>query len=149
MKRLLFLAAFSGCLLALAPSDAKPRAITPAPLPLMAEQPGGGIFKLQPGDHISVIGNALEHGVGYTPYGVHADEICGMEIMLANGDVVRTGMGAVEGGEEWQVYRHGFGPSRMAGSGVEFSIRGRRRPPNLRLRSVRAGNLLAPAHAWS
>jgi 4-cresol dehydrogenase (hydroxylating) len=58
----------------------------------------------------SVIGNALEHGVGYTPYGVHADTICGMEIVLANGEVVRTGMGAVEGSQEWQLYRHGFGP---------------------------------------
>jgi len=58
----------------------------------------------------SVIGNALEHGVGYTPYGVHADMICGMEIMLANGEIIRTGMGAVEGSQEWQVYRHGFGP---------------------------------------
>ena len=58
----------------------------------------------------SVVGNALEHGVGYTPYGVHADMICGMEIVLAGGDVVRTGMGAVEGAQEWQLYRHGFGP---------------------------------------
>ncbi|RYG98564.1 MAG: FAD-binding oxidoreductase, partial [Alphaproteobacteria bacterium] len=32
----------------------------------------------------SVIGNALEHGVGYTPYGIHADTICGMEVMLAD-----------------------------------------------------------------
>jgi 4-cresol dehydrogenase (hydroxylating) len=58
----------------------------------------------------SVIGNALEHGVGYTPYGVHTDMICGMEVMLANGDVIRTGMGAVEGSREWSVYRHGYGP---------------------------------------
>lgn len=58
----------------------------------------------------SVIGNALEHGVGYTPYGVHADQICGMEVVLANGDIVRTGMGAVDGTKEWQVYRQGFGP---------------------------------------
>jgi 4-cresol dehydrogenase (hydroxylating) flavoprotein subunit len=58
----------------------------------------------------SVIGNALEHGVGYTPYGVHADMICGMEIVLATGEVVRTGMGAVEGSREWNIYRHGYGP---------------------------------------
>src|SRR5262249_23940379 len=45
----------------------------------------------------SVIGNALEHGVGYTPYGVHAETICRMEVVLANGEVVRTGMGAVQG----------------------------------------------------
>jgi len=58
----------------------------------------------------SVIGNALEHGVGYTPYGVHADMICGMEIVLASGEVVRTGAGAVKDSPEWNLYRHGFGP---------------------------------------
>jgi 4-cresol dehydrogenase (hydroxylating) flavoprotein subunit len=59
----------------------------------------------------SLIGNALEHGVGYTPYGVHADTICGMEIMLADGSLVRTGVGAVDGTQEWNLYRYGFGPS--------------------------------------
>jgi 4-cresol dehydrogenase (hydroxylating) len=58
----------------------------------------------------SVIGNALEHGVGYTPYGIHAETICGMEVMLANGTLVRTGYGANEGGEEWQCYKWPFGP---------------------------------------
>lgn len=58
----------------------------------------------------SVIGNALDHGVGYTPYGVHADTICGMEVVLANGDVVRTGMGGVTGTKEWQAFKHGYGP---------------------------------------
>ncbi len=29
----------------------------------------------------------------------------------ANGDVVRTGMGAMSGSREWQVFRPGFGPS--------------------------------------
>jgi 4-cresol dehydrogenase (hydroxylating) len=58
----------------------------------------------------SVIGNALEHGVGYTPYGVHADTICGMELVLPDGDLVRTGMGAVEGSHEWQTFKLGYGP---------------------------------------
>jgi 4-cresol dehydrogenase (hydroxylating) flavoprotein subunit len=49
----------------------------------------------------SVIGNALEHGVGYTPYGVHAETMCGMEVVLANGEVVRTGMGGVAGSRDW------------------------------------------------
>ena len=59
----------------------------------------------------SVVGNALERGVGYTPYGDHANRVCGMEIVLANGRVVRTGMGAMPGGEAWQLFKHGFGPS--------------------------------------
>lgn len=59
----------------------------------------------------SVIGNALEHGVGYTPYGVHADMICGMEVMLADGTLVRTGYGALAGSQEWQCYKWPFGPA--------------------------------------
>ena len=58
----------------------------------------------------SVIGNALEHGVGYTPYGQHAETICGMEVMLADGSLVRTGLGALEGTREWQAFRWPFGP---------------------------------------
>jgi 4-cresol dehydrogenase (hydroxylating) flavoprotein subunit len=58
----------------------------------------------------SVMGNALEHGLGYTPYGVHADMICGMEVVLPDGDIVRTGMGAIEGGQEWQIFKLGYGP---------------------------------------
>ena len=58
----------------------------------------------------SVIGNALEHGVGYTPYGIHADTICGMEVMLADGSLVRTGFGAIPGSQEWQAFKLPFGP---------------------------------------
>jgi 4-cresol dehydrogenase (hydroxylating) len=59
----------------------------------------------------SVVGNALERGVGYTPYGDHANRICGMEVVLANGRVVRTGMGAMSKGSSWQLFKYGFGPS--------------------------------------
>ncbi|WP_118179021.1 FAD-binding protein [Paraburkholderia phosphatilytica] len=59
----------------------------------------------------SVIGNTLERGFGTTPYGDHAATQCGMEVVLANGDVVRTGMGGIEIGTAWQLYRPGYGPS--------------------------------------
>jgi 4-cresol dehydrogenase (hydroxylating) len=59
----------------------------------------------------SVVGNALERGVGYTSYGDHASKVCGMEIVLANGRVVRTGMGAIPGATAWQLFKYGFGPS--------------------------------------
>jgi 4-cresol dehydrogenase (hydroxylating) flavoprotein subunit len=59
----------------------------------------------------SVIGNTLERGFGYTPYGDHAAHQCGMEVVLANGDVVRTGMGGIEIGTSWQTFQPGYGPS--------------------------------------
>jgi 4-cresol dehydrogenase (hydroxylating) flavoprotein subunit len=59
----------------------------------------------------SVIGNTLDHGVGYTPYGDHVQSQCGMEVVLANGEVVRTGMGGMSNARAWQVYKHGCGPS--------------------------------------
>ncbi|HTH62830.1 MAG TPA: FAD-binding oxidoreductase [Paraburkholderia sp.] len=59
----------------------------------------------------SVIGNTLERGFGYTPYGDHAATQCGMEVVLANGDVVRTGMGGIDTGTAWQLFRPGYGPS--------------------------------------
>ena len=58
----------------------------------------------------SVVGNALDHGVGYTPYGDHFGMQCGMEVVLANGEVVRTGMGAMPGNNTWQLFKYGFGP---------------------------------------
>ena len=60
----------------------------------------------------SVMGNALEGGVGVTlaPYRNHFDAQCGMEVVLPNGRMVRTGMGALPGATTWQQFRPGFGP---------------------------------------
>ena len=35
---------------------------------------------------------------------------CGMEVVLPNGEVVRTGMGAMPGNNTWQLFKYGFGP---------------------------------------
>lgn len=59
----------------------------------------------------SVVGNALDRGVGYTPYGEHASKVCGMEVVLPNGELVRTGMGALPNSNSWQLFKYGFGPS--------------------------------------
>lgn len=59
----------------------------------------------------SVMGNALERGAGAQPYGDHAAQICGMEVMLANGEIVRTGTGAMSNSTTWHTEKFGFGPS--------------------------------------
>ena len=59
----------------------------------------------------SVIGNALEHGIGYTPYGLHARNLCGLEVVLPDGDLIRTGMGAMSNNPAWHVFPMGFGPT--------------------------------------
>lgn len=59
----------------------------------------------------SVVGNALDRGVGYTDYGDHSAQICGIEAVLADGSLVRTGTGAMSNSATWQLYRSGFGPA--------------------------------------
>jgi 4-cresol dehydrogenase (hydroxylating) len=60
----------------------------------------------------SPIGNALDHGIGYTQgfYRDHFGAHCGMEVVLPNGELMRTGMGALPGSRNWHEYRHGYGP---------------------------------------
>jgi FAD/FMN-containing dehydrogenase len=52
----------------------------------------------------SIIGNTLEHGVGYTPYGDHWGAHSGLEVVLPTGDLLRTGMGALPGSDAWQTF---------------------------------------------
>lgn len=59
----------------------------------------------------SVIGNALDRGMGYTAFGENNAALAGLEVVLADGEIVRTGMGAMTGSRSWQLYRQGFGPS--------------------------------------
>jgi FAD/FMN-containing dehydrogenase len=69
---------------------------------LMASQPAPGWG--------SPIGNALDHGRG-GPAGDNFRNSCGMEVVLGNGDLVRTGMGAIPGGKTWATYPNGIGPT--------------------------------------
>jgi len=58
----------------------------------------------------SPVGNALERGGGRTPMRDHWNAVCGLEVVLASGEVLRTGMGALPGSEVWHQYKYGFGP---------------------------------------
>ena len=60
----------------------------------------------------SPVGNSLDHGLGYTMTHVrdHFEAHCGMEVVLPNGEVLRTGPGAVPGSKIWQEYKYGYGP---------------------------------------
>ena len=58
----------------------------------------------------SVLGNALEHGLGYTPYGQHARNLCGLEVVLPNGELMRTGMGAMQDNRSFHLFPMSYGP---------------------------------------
>ena len=57
-----------------------------------------------------VLGNLVDHGAGYTPYGDHLLMQCGMEVVLADGTLVQTAMGALEGSRTTHLYKYGLGP---------------------------------------
>jgi 4-cresol dehydrogenase (hydroxylating) flavoprotein subunit len=58
----------------------------------------------------SVMGNALERGVGETDYGDHFGNICGMEVVLPDGTLMRTGGGPIDDYKSWNTYKWGVGP---------------------------------------
>jgi len=58
----------------------------------------------------SPLGNALERGGGRTPMKDHWSAVCGLEVVLPNGELLRTGMGGMTNNEVWHQYKYGFGP---------------------------------------
>jgi 4-cresol dehydrogenase (hydroxylating) flavoprotein subunit len=59
----------------------------------------------------SFIGNTVERGFGHTPYGDHAANVCGFEVVLPNGDYVETGFSRFANAAAAPVSRYGLGPS--------------------------------------
>ena len=72
-------------------------------LPLWMDSTGAG-------PDTSLMGNILERGFGHSPYGNRFQNVCGMEIVLANGDVLATGFGHFAHARNTRVFPYGLGP---------------------------------------
>lgn len=59
----------------------------------------------------SIVGNTVERGFGHTPYGEHANFIGAMEVLLANGSVIKTGFSRFTGAKAAGMYKWGLGPA--------------------------------------
>ena len=57
----------------------------------------------------SVIGNALDRGLGVSHYSDHFGALCGLDAVLPNGAIVRTG-GGPKDCETWNTHKWGVGP---------------------------------------
>lgn len=62
------------------------------------------------GPQCSILGNTLERGFGIGPNGDHFQAQCGMEVVLASGEVLRTGFGHHPDARATWVYKYGVGP---------------------------------------
>lgn len=59
----------------------------------------------------SILGNAMDRGYGMSPLGDHFQAICGMEVVLPDGSLLRTGMWAMDGSPLGPVFKGGYGPN--------------------------------------
>ncbi len=59
----------------------------------------------------SVIGNQLDNGMGYMPLGQDHQTLTGLEVVLADGSLLRTNMGGIPESKSWHIYKRGMGPS--------------------------------------
>ncbi len=58
----------------------------------------------------SIIGNSLERGFGIGFLNNHFENLSNMEIVLPNGDLMKTGFGHYDNIESANVYKYGIGP---------------------------------------
>ncbi len=59
-----------------------------------------------------MIGNALDKGAGYGPFFDHFGFACGLEVVLGNGDLLRTGDGSLDANQlvNWHTSKYSLGP---------------------------------------
>ncbi|HNR14444.1 MAG TPA: FAD-binding oxidoreductase [Thermodesulfobacteriota bacterium] len=72
-------------------------------IPLMIDPTGAS-------PNCSILGNSLERGYGITPYGDHFSSVCGMEIVLSDGKILKTGFGHYSGAKATHTFKYGVGP---------------------------------------
>lgn len=72
-------------------------------LPFMVPTHGGG-------PTCSLLGNALERGYGITPHTDHFGAVTALEAVLPNGEVYRTPLSELGGGEVDRAFKWGVGP---------------------------------------
>ena len=58
----------------------------------------------------SIVGNGLERGIGYGYFDDQFANSAGLEIVLPDGELLRTGMGAMANGNSGPLINAGFGP---------------------------------------
>lgn len=58
-----------------------------------------------------VVSNTIEHGLTYMPYSIDQASHCGFEVVLPDGDLLRTGSGAMDHNPTWPLYKRGLGPT--------------------------------------
>ncbi len=76
--------------------------ITNKNLPLIMDVTGSG-------EESSIIGNALDRGVGY--FSDRGEEISALTVVLPDGQILKTGYGHYENAKATHLYKHGIGPS--------------------------------------
>ena len=79
------------------------------------QQQGGDFWMDVTGSspNCSVLGNSLERGFGHSPYSDHAAHLLELEVILANGNCIRTSMGQFAPTQSNTQYAAGIGPGLL------------------------------------
>jgi len=63
------------------------------------------------GPNATIVGNIMERGFGHSPYGDRYHHSCNFEVVLADGQLLRTGFGQFANSKSANVLKTGLGPS--------------------------------------